>query len=57
VFLYIGYLAKIDKHIGSAKDNMESDLLIKKARMVIEMTFQTNIFHEQKQEVLSLNGV
>ena len=57
VFLYMGYLAMIDKHIGSTKDNMESDLLIKKARMVIEMTFQTNIFPEQKHEVLSLNRV
>ena len=53
----MGYLAMIDKHIGSTKDNMESDLLIKEARMVIEMTFQINIFPEQKQEVLSLIGV
>jgi len=51
----MGYLAIIDKHIGSTTDILESDLLIKKACMVIEMTFKTNIFPEQKQEVLSLN--
>ncbi len=44
-----GYLAMIDNHIGSTNDNMESALLIKKAHMVIELTFQINIFPEQKQ--------
>ena len=57
VFLYMRYLKMIDKHIWSAKNNMESDLLIKKAQMVIELTYQTNIFPEQKQEVLLLNKV
>jgi len=53
VVQYIGHRAKIAKHIGSAKDDMEFDLLIKKAQAWIEeQTFQTNLFPEQKQKVL-----
>jgi hypothetical protein len=36
VIQYIGHQAKIAKHIGSAKDDMELDLLLKKAHLWIE---------------------
>jgi hypothetical protein len=53
VVQYFGHRAKIAKHIGSAKDDMEFDLLFKKAQTWIkEQTFQTNLFPEQKQKVL-----
>lgn len=50
---YIGHRAKIAKHIGSAKDDSEFDLLIKKAQEWIEeQTSQTSLFPEQKQKLL-----
>jgi hypothetical protein len=53
VVQYIGHRAKIAKHIGSAKDNIEFELLLKKAHQWIEeQTFQTNLFPEEKQKVL-----
>ncbi len=51
------FIESIDKHIGGTKEDMESEFLIKKACMVIEMTFHTNIFPEQKLEVPSMNVV
>jgi len=53
VVQYVGHRAKIAKHIGSAKDNIEFELLLKKAHQWIEeQTFQTNLFPEEKQKVL-----
>jgi hypothetical protein len=53
VVQYLGHRAKIAKHIGSAKDDIEFELLLKKAHLWIEeQTFQTNLFPEQKQKVL-----
>jgi hypothetical protein len=53
VVQYKGHRAKVAKHIGSAKDDIEFDLLLKKAHVWIEeQTFQTNLFPEQKQKVL-----
>lgn len=53
VVQYIGHRAKIIKHIGSAKDDIELNLLLKKAQTWIEeQTFQSNLFPEQKQKVL-----
>jgi hypothetical protein len=47
VVQYFGHRSKIIKHIGSAKDEMEFDLLIKNAHEWIEEhTFQTNLFPE-----------
>ena len=55
VVQYFGHRAKIIRHIGSAKDKMEFDLLIKKAQEWIEEhTFQTNLFPEQKQKLLAV---
>jgi hypothetical protein len=53
VVQYKGHRAKIVKHIGSAKDDIEFDLLLKKAQAWIEeQSLQTNLFPEQKQKVL-----
>jgi transposase len=53
VVQYIGHRAKIAKHIGSAKDVIEYDLLLKRAQAWIEdQTLQANLFPEQKQKVL-----
>jgi hypothetical protein len=48
VVQYIEYQAKTAKHIGSAKDNIELDLLLKRAHVWIgELTFQTTLFPAQ----------
>ena len=53
VVQYVGHQAKIAKHIGSAKDDIEFELLLKKAHQWIEeQTFQTNLFPKHKQKVL-----
>jgi len=53
VVQYHGHRAKIAKHIGSCKENIEYELLMKKAQEWIEdQTSQTNIFPEPKQMVL-----
>ena len=53
VVQYTGHRAKIIKHIGSAKDDFERDLLITKAQEWIEKyTLQSNLFPEPKQNVL-----
>jgi transposase len=53
VVQYIGHRAKIAKHIGSAKDDIEYDFLLKKAKAWIEeQTLQANLFPDQKQKVL-----
>ena len=53
VVLYAGHSAKIVKHIGSARDDIERDLLIHKAKEWIEKyTRQPNLFPGQKQNVL-----
>ena len=53
VVQYVGHRVKIAKHIGSAKDDLEYDLLFKKAHLWIEeATLQTILFPEQKQKVL-----
>jgi transposase len=53
VVQYKGHRAKIAKHVGSAKDDIEYDLLLKKAQAWIEeQTLQANLFPDQKQKVL-----
>jgi hypothetical protein len=53
VVQYTGHSAKIVKHMGSAKDDIERDLLINKAQEWIgKYTLQSNLFPEQKQNVL-----
>lgn len=53
VVQYIGHRAKIAKHIGSAKDDLEAGLLRKKAcEWIDEQTSQPSLFPEQKQKVL-----
>jgi hypothetical protein len=53
VVQYAGHSAKIVKHIGSAKDDIDRELLISKAQEWIEKyTLQSNLFPEQKQNVL-----
>lgn len=50
---YIGHSAKVVKHMGSARDDIERDLLINKAQEWIrKFTLQSNLFPEQKQNVL-----
>ena len=50
---YTGHSAKIVRHIGSARDDIERNLLINKAREWIEKyTQQSNLFPVQKQNVL-----
>ena len=50
---YTGHSAKIVRHIGSARDDIERNLLINKAREWIEKyTQQSNLFPGQKQNVL-----
>jgi len=45
--------AKIVKHTGSSRDDIELDLLINKAQEWIgKCTMQSNLFPEQKQNVL-----
>jgi transposase len=53
VVQYTGHSAKVVRHIGSARDDIERDLLINKAREWIEKyTQQSNLFPGQKQNVL-----
>ncbi len=53
VVQYTGHSAKIVKHIGSARDDFERDLLITKAQEWIDKyTLQPNLFPGQKQNVL-----
>ena len=53
VVQYHGHRAKIAKHLGSCKENIEYELLLKKAQEWIDAhSFQTNIFPEPKQKVL-----
>jgi transposase len=53
VVQYNGHSSKIVKHMGSAKDGIERGLLIRKAQEWIEKyTLQSNLFPEQKQNVL-----
>ena len=53
VVQYRGHRARIVKHIGSARDEIERDLLINKAQEWIEKyTQQPNLFPGQKQNVL-----
>ena len=53
VVQYTGHSAKIVRHIGSARDDIERNLLINKAREWIEKyTQQSNLFPGQKQNVL-----
>lgn len=53
VVQYHGHRAKIAKHIGSGKENIEFELLLRKAQEWIDdQTLQTNIFPEPKQKVL-----
>ncbi|MDT8375078.1 MAG: hypothetical protein RQ737_14030, partial [Bacteroidales bacterium] len=50
---YTGHSAKIIKHIGSARDEFERELLITKAQEWIDkFTQQPNLFPGQKQNVL-----
>ena len=50
---YTGHSARIVKHVGSARDDIERDLLINKAQEWIEKyTLQSNLFPGQKQNVL-----
>ena len=50
---YTGHSAKIVKHIGSSRDDIERDLLINKAQEWIgKCTMQSNLFPGQKQNVL-----
>ena len=53
VVQYTGHRAKIVKHIGSAKDDFERDLLIIKAQEWIEKyILQSNLFPGPKQNIL-----
>lgn len=53
VVQYVGHKAKVVNHIGSARDDVERDLLIVKAQEWINRyTHQTDLFPEQKQNVL-----
>jgi transposase len=53
VVQYHGHRAKIAKHIGSCKENIEYELLLQEATAWIEdQTSQTNIFPEPKQKIL-----
>jgi len=53
VVQYTGHSAKIVKHTGSSRDDIERDLLIKKVQEWIgKCTMQSNLFPEQKQNVL-----
>ena len=53
VVQYAGHSAKIVKHMGSAKDEIERALLMNKAQEWIgKYTLQSNLFPEQKQNVL-----
>lgn len=53
VVQYFGHRVKIAKHIGSAKDELEYNLLLKEAHSWIEeATLQTILFPEPKQKVL-----
>jgi hypothetical protein len=53
VVQYTGHSAKIVKHTGSSRDDIERGLLINKAQVWIgKCTMQSNVFPEQKQNVL-----
>jgi hypothetical protein len=50
---YTRHSAKVVKHIGSSRDDIERDLLINKAQEWIgKCTMQSNLFPGQKQNVL-----
>jgi transposase len=53
VVRYVGHSAKVVKHVGNARDKTECDLLINKAQeWIVKYTLQSNLFPEQKQNVL-----
>ncbi len=53
VVQYIGHRAKIVKHIGSAKNDLELSMLRKMSHeWIAEHSIQTSLFPEQKQKVL-----
>jgi transposase len=53
VVQYTGHSAKIVKHIGSARDEYERELLITKAQEWIDKyTLQSNLYPGQKQNIL-----
>jgi transposase len=53
VVQYHGHRAKIAKHVGSCKEKLEYEFLLKKAQEWIDnQSFQTNMFPEPKQKVL-----
>jgi hypothetical protein len=53
VVQYTEHIAKIIEHMGSAKDEIERDLLMSKAQEWIgKYALQSNLFPEQKQNVL-----
>jgi len=53
VVQYTGHIAKIVKHMGSTRDETERVLLINKAQEWIrKYTLQSNLFPEQKQNIL-----
>jgi hypothetical protein len=53
VVQYTGHSAKIVKHTGSSRDDIERGLLINKAQEWIgKCTMQSNLFSDQKQNVL-----
>jgi len=53
VVQYSGHRVKIVKHIGSAKDDIERELLVIKAQdWISRTTLQANLFPEQEQKVL-----
>ena len=53
VVQYYGHQAKIVKHMGRGKDDIERNLLISKAQEWIERySLQSNLFPGQKQKVL-----
>ena len=50
---YTGHTAKIVRHMGSARDDIERNLLINKAQEWIgKYTLQSSLFPEQKQNIL-----
>jgi len=53
VVQYVGHRCKIAKHIGSARDDLEISMLLRKAKEWIDQqTSQSNLFPEQKQKTL-----
>lgn len=53
VVQYAGHSVKIVRHIGSARDDVERDLLLSKAQeWIVKYTHQSSLFPEGKQNVL-----